>query len=396
MDKIKMIHCADAHLGSEIRSLGYLGSKRKMEIRQSFFRILELCKEEQVDLLLIAGDLFDQPVPETELVRQVIGQMEKIPHTRIFIAPGNHDYICKDSCYVTQEWPENVTIFQGGYECVTIDELGVNVFGAAFQGVNQEIPLLKKKEEAYGYAINDYINIGVLHADLVSSAFGSNYNPITSNQIEGCGLDYLALGHIHLRSGINKAGMTCFSYCGNHDGRGFDELGEKGIYIGELKKFQNNDFEKQLKFREMGSRKYLEVIFEPGKYIEDETVREDELAKALRSELERKDFKHWQENLYKVTFVGDIKDQVVLNLEGIKSWLPEVFFIKIKDRTRIKADYEQLAKQTTLKGLFVAKMLKKIQEAKDKNDLETKEKLEEAMSVGLKAFYTEVGYDVDE
>ena len=82
-----MIHCADAHLGSEIHSLGYLGSKRKMEIRQSFFRILELCGEEKVDLLLIAGDLFDQPVPETELVRQVIEQMEKIPHTRIFISP---------------------------------------------------------------------------------------------------------------------------------------------------------------------------------------------------------------------------------------------------------------------------------------------------------------------
>ena len=77
MQTLKIIHCADAHLGSDIRSLGHLGARRKMEIRQSFFQILKLCEEEGADLLLIAGDLFDQPTPEPELVHQVIEQMEK-------------------------------------------------------------------------------------------------------------------------------------------------------------------------------------------------------------------------------------------------------------------------------------------------------------------------------
>ena len=57
---------------------------------------------------------------------------------------------------------------------------------------------------------------------------------------------------------------------------------------------------------------------------------------------------------------------------------------------------EQLAKQPTLKGMFVAKMLQRIKEAEDKNDVETIEKLQEALSVGLKAFYMEVGCNVDE
>lgn len=393
---MKIIHCADAHLGSDIRSLGHLGSRRKMEIRQSFFQILKLCEKEKVDLLLIAGDLFEQPNPEQELVNQVIDQMKKIPDTRIFISPGNHDYICADSCFVTQEWPENVTIFQGAYECVTIPELKVNVFGAAFQGVSQEVPLLKKKEDAIGYLENDYLNLGVLHGDLVSSVTGSTYNPITTKIVEQSGLDYLALGHIHLRSEVKKAGTTYYAYCGNHDGRGFDELGAKGIYVGEFEKAFQDGFPPSLCFKETGSRRYLEVKFEPGKDMGEEIVGEEEIAKALRKELEESGLERWQENLYKVILTGDINEQVILSAEGIKSWIPEVFFLKIKDRTKVMVDYEEVAKQRNLKGMFVAKMLNGIKEAKSKGDFEKQCMLEEALSIGLKAFYTEVGYDVDE
>ena len=393
---MKIIHCADAHLGSDIRSLGHLGGKRKMEIRESFYKILALCEEEKADILFISGDLFDQPTPDKELVQQVIDQMEKIPETRIFIAPGNHDYICLDSCYMTAKWPENVTIFKGAYECVAIEELQVNVFGAAFQGVNQEIPLLKKKEEAIGYVKNDYLNLGVLHGDLVSSVTGSNYNPITVKQIENSGLAYLALGHIHLRSEVKKAGNTYYSYCGNHDGRGFDELGEKGVYVGEIKKNSFYELEPDFSFRKVGNRKYLEVKFEPGKQMKEEVVSEEEIAKALQKELETLDFENWRENLYKVVFTGDMPENVVLNPEGIKSWLSEVFFLKIKDKTRIAVDYDQVAKQRTLKGMFVAKMRKAIVEAESKGDTKKQSVLEEALSIGLKSFYTEVGYDVDQ
>ena len=116
----------------------------------------------------------------------------------------------------------------------------------------------------------------------------------------------------------------------------------------------------------------------------------------LPEELEKNGLDEWRENLYKVILTGDMRENVVLSPEGIKSWLSEVFFLKIKDRTRITVDYEQVAKQRTLKGMFVAKMLKCIKEAENKGDFEKKAVLKEALSIGLKAFYTEVGYDVDE
>lgn len=130
--------------------------------------------------------------------------------------------------------------------------------------------------------------------------------------------------------------------------------------------------------------------------MEEETVSEEEIARALQKELEKNGLDEWRENLYKVILTGDMRENVVLSPEGIKSWLSEVFFLKIKDRTRITVDYEQVAKQRTLKGMFVAKMLKGIKEAENKGDFEKKAVLKEALSIGLKAFYTEVGYDVDE
>ena len=130
--------------------------------------------------------------------------------------------------------------------------------------------------------------------------------------------------------------------------------------------------------------------------MKEEVVSEEEIAKALQKELETLDFENWRENLYKVVFTGDMPENVVLNPEGIKSWLSEVFFLKIKDKTRIAVDYDQVAKQRTLKGMFVAKMRKAIMEAESKGDTKKQSVLEEALSIGLKAFYTEVGYDVDQ
>ena len=68
-----------------------------------------------------------------------------------------------------------------------------------------------------------------LHADLSPGP----YNPITKEEIAGSGLTYLALGHIHQASGLLRQGNTFYAYPGCPEGRGFDELGEKGVLLVE-------------------------------------------------------------------------------------------------------------------------------------------------------------------
>ena len=62
------------------------------------------------------------------------------------------------------------------------------------------------------------------------------YNPVTKQEIENSGFDYIAFGHVHSFSGINVEGRTYWAYPGIPEPRGFDESGESGVVIGNVLK----------------------------------------------------------------------------------------------------------------------------------------------------------------
>ena len=59
----RFVHTADIHLDSPLKSLALrhpkLGELIGNATRQAFVRIVDLCLEEQVDAMLLAGDLYD-------------------------------------------------------------------------------------------------------------------------------------------------------------------------------------------------------------------------------------------------------------------------------------------------------------------------------------------------
>jgi len=70
--------------------------------------------------------------------------------------------------------------------------------------------------------------LGVFHGDALSS--DSPYCPVTQAQVRSSGLHYLALGHTH-KAGSFRAGQTLCAWPGCPMGRGWDETGEKGVWI---------------------------------------------------------------------------------------------------------------------------------------------------------------------
>ena len=68
---MKFVHCADVHIGMEFALNRIKSKQRKVEILQSFLRIIEYCRDEAVDILLIAGDLFDSENVEDSVVKQI-------------------------------------------------------------------------------------------------------------------------------------------------------------------------------------------------------------------------------------------------------------------------------------------------------------------------------------
>lgn len=374
MNQIKILHCADLHLGAELSSLGNAARQRREEMLMTFDRIVSLCREEKVELLLIAGDLFENSGVEIGLVHSVQKSLSEIPDTAVAIAPGNHDYLSADSPYSEEGWPVNVHIFQAGLTSFELPEKGVCVWGAAFTGTYVTKTLLQEPSISQ----DNTVQICVMHGDLTAENQTSNYNPISPVQIRFSGFDYLALGHIHKRTEILKSGATAYAYCGCPEGRGFDELDEKGVYIGTVYKGGTD-----LAFRPVCKRMNLEVPID----ISGAATNQEAAAIVLHT-LKQRYGDCCAENLYKVRLEGALDASYTPDCAAIAVRLAdEFYYIKIKDETHVQADLSEFAKENSLKGIFVRKMLDKIDGCKAE---EQESQYRRALYIGLKAFDSEV------
>ena len=226
-DMIKLLHAADLHLDSPFSGLpSGKAAQRRQEQRELPGRLASLAEAEQVQLVLLAGDLFDSDSAFTETAEELIKALGSIA-APVFISPGNHDFYTASSAYARLPFPENVHIFRDDrIECVELPELNARVFGAAFtdrscRGSFEGFSVEKKA---------GFTDIMCIHGELG----GDRYRPITEEQLAASGMDYVALGHVHLESGLRRSGETYYAWPGCPEGRGFDETGEKHVYITEL------------------------------------------------------------------------------------------------------------------------------------------------------------------
>ena len=215
---IKILHSADWHLDAPL-----LGKEElKKTLASVPGKLAALCKDENCDLVLLSGDLFDG-APSADSVaalKKALAQME-VP---VFITPGNHDFAAPGSIWLTEVWPENVTVFtENQVKSLVLEGLDCTIYGAAF--TSMDCPALL---EGFRASHTTRYGIGIFHGD--PTMVSSPYNPITQTQIRQSGLDYLALGHIH-KAGSLLCGDTLCLWPGCPMGKDYGEPGEKGAYI---------------------------------------------------------------------------------------------------------------------------------------------------------------------
>lgn len=224
---IKILHTADWHLDAPMSGFApEIARVLQAESRKIPEKVVSLCKENGCNLLLIAGDILDGEASRETVaaVRNALASLD-IP---VIITPGNHDYCHPGSPYLNETWSENVHIFKKAeIESIVLPELDCRIYGAGYESM--DCPGLLKRFRAQG---EEKYHIGVFHADATTA---SPYFPITRHQVQESGLDYVALGHIH-KQGSLSAGETLCLWPGCPMGRGFDELGEKGVILTTLGK----------------------------------------------------------------------------------------------------------------------------------------------------------------
>lgn len=236
--KLRFIHAADLHLDSPFTGLSDVPTDLFEEIRQSTFnsfdKLIKRAIEEEVDFILLVGDLFDNEKQSLKAQVHLKNAFLKLAKHQImvFLSYGNHDYLSGNTYPI--EYPENVKQFKSE-EVTRIPYFKNNRHIADIHGfsyLNQS--LTEGKISEYKIENKNIFNIGMLHGALEGERAHSPYAPFSLAEIKSSRMDYWALGHVHERRIINQTPRAI--YPGNIQGRHKNEQGSRGSYLIELEK----------------------------------------------------------------------------------------------------------------------------------------------------------------
>lgn len=227
----RFVHTADLHLDSPLRSLSLRDAELAELIgdgsRRALSAIIDLAIEEQVDALLIAGDLYDGDQTSMKTARFLVGELERLDRAGIpaFIIRGNHDALSR----ITSELslPPSVKVFGGRaeIEMVTKNGLDIAIHGLSFARPQAPESLLPK----YRPPVPGAVNIGLMHTSLDGAPGHDPYAPVSLSELWLSGFTYWALGHIHGRT--QHAGPVAVVMPGMPQGRDINEAGDKSVSL---------------------------------------------------------------------------------------------------------------------------------------------------------------------
>lgn len=235
---IRLLHLADIHLGAKFAHLGAKAAERSADLNHAFERAIDyaVARENNIDAVLIAGDLFHSHAPEPALVSFAQAQFERLCQRGIpsIIIPGTHDgYGYRGSVYRSVEFPGARLILAERLSEPIIVELGgqpVSFYGMAYDPARPAEPFSGFRRP------NGGLNIALLHCSLTGSPewnIRKKDLPVSREQIARSGLNYVALGHYHNYYEFREAGVTAV-YPGTLEGLRFGENGPRWLVVAEV------------------------------------------------------------------------------------------------------------------------------------------------------------------
>lgn len=309
---MRFMHIADIHLGAVPDKGQPWSGIREEEIWKSFRRALQEARREQVDLLLIAGDLFHrQPLlRDLKEVNYLLGSLKGIQV--VFIA-GNHDYLKRGSAYQTFQWEENITFLGGRQcECVHFPRLHTTVYGLSYYEKEIREPLYDemKPDPVEGCHI------------LLAHGGDDQHIPIDKRKLLKSGFDYIALGHIHKPWCLAENRMA---YAGALEPLDVNDTGAHGYILGEYRSGKV-----RTRFVPFASREYIHVEVESQNGSTDFSMRE-QLGKMIES--------YGKNHIYKVYLRGFRDPDIRYHTEN---WKELGNILEIVDETEPSYDFKEL------------------------------------------------------
>ncbi len=260
---MRILHTADWHVGNEL-----LGIDRQEETGKLLDELYEHAVRESVDLLLVAGDLFDNPLPASWATKMVYDFFSRLAHAgiRSLVLAGNHDGR-------TLEPPKNllalgqVTVYEKPagdavlrfrsrrdepvvvialpypHERLLMDlkTAGDDLRGQYIERVSQLLRYLSQQADI------DALNVFTSHLMIAGARISETERPGTvlpffsiPPQNLPPNVHYVALGHVHRHQQVVQTPAQTF-YSGSLFRLNFGETGiEKGFYLVDIERIRTN------------------------------------------------------------------------------------------------------------------------------------------------------------
>ena len=334
---MKIIHCADLHLDSKMTAnLDRARAKeRKVEILNTFSRMVDYAATNSVEAILIAGDMFDTNNISALARNTVRDAIISNPGIDFYYLKGNHD---RDNFLSSlDELPDNLRLFSDSWTSYNLED----------HIVLSAIELTAANSGSY---INSLVldpgmlNIVMLHGQEAESTVKDKAEIINLKELKNKNIDYLALGHIHSYKEAPIDGRGVYCYPGCLEGRGFDELGTHGFVLLDV---DGDSHRMDRKFIQFADRQLRQL---------DVDITDISTTSQIIERIDRmmESYPVGSRNLLKIVLTGNVDIECEKDTDYIlKHYEPLFYFVKIDDESKLKINIDDYKYDGSLKGEFV-------------------------------------------
>lgn len=337
--KMKIIHCADLHLDSKLTAnlTQEKAKERKTELLHTFQAMVEYAASEQVQAILIAGDLFDTKKVSVKARDVVYQAIMNHPQIAFYYLRGNHD---ADSFLASLDvTPDNLHLFGEDWTSYALNEQRTVLLTG--------IEITKENENTMYHSLvlnTECFNMVTLHGQITEQSVGNATEVIRLRELKNKGIDYLALGHVHAyqKDALDARGTYCYPGC--LEGRGFDECGQHGFVLLNI---DEENLTCMHTFIPFAKRVIHEITVDIS-----ECMHTDDVAVQIEDALKQTEVATNDLVRFRLCGAVDIECEYSLQLLEDK-FADRFYFMKMKDRTTRKVNYTAFALDQSLKGEFV-------------------------------------------
>ncbi len=343
---VRILHTADIHLGAKFSGLGNNGDSQRQQLRTTFKNIVATAIDERVNIVLIAGDLFNANQQSQRNIDLVIEQFNLLGASNIPICliPGTHDSLDASSIYRRVDFKgkcSNLRIFTD--ESISFQEypnLDLTVYGKPnLSNRSYTSPLKGLKRST-----SSKFHVAMAHGSFyIPEKVAEDDHVFTLEEIKASGMDYLALGHWHRVYGCSEKPLAWYS----GPPEWIPDQRERGavLFISLL-----DSGEVKVEPKQIGLRNYDEIEIDMSE-IQDLAMLKARISDGANQNLIRK-----------VTLKGLRDTELIANPEDLEDELRQTFFhLGVTDKSHPRSGEMTASEERLIMNEFIKLMKEQIE-----------------------------------